>query len=67
MASRAREFQKKTVFSAAGAAVLGVAPMLAMAHGHRWLGFGLIGVQVVLVVMAIRFLFAMQRARSAGQ
>lgn len=67
MASRARELQKKAVLAAAGAAVLGVAPMLAMMHGHRWLGLGFIGVQVVLLVMAFRFLVAMQRARAAGE
>lgn len=67
MASRARELQKKAVLFAAGAAVLGLAPMLSITHGHRWLGVALIGVQILLLIVAIRFFVEMQRARSAGQ
>jgi CHASE2 domain-containing sensor protein len=63
MASRAREYQKKAVVTAAGAACLGMAPMLAMTHGHRWLGFVFIAVQVVLLVAAMRFFVEMKKAR----
>lgn len=67
MASRARELQRKAVTTAAGAACLGVVPMLAMTHGHRGLGLVVIAIQVVLVAAAIRYMAAMQRARSSGE
>jgi len=65
MAGRARELQKKAVVTAAGAAMLGAAPALAMTHGHRWLGFFFIAVQVVLLVAAMRFFVEMKKAKDA--
>ncbi|HEX4036548.1 MAG TPA: hypothetical protein VHX37_00705 [Acidobacteriaceae bacterium] len=59
--------QKKAVVSAAGAVVLGMAPLLAMKDGHRWVGLVFIGVQVVLLVVAIRYLVAMKQARAARE
>lgn len=38
--------------------------MLAMTHGHRIFAFCLIGLQVVLVVAAMRFLVEMKREKA---
>jgi hypothetical protein len=37
-----------------------------MTHGHRALGFVFIGIQVVLLVLAVRFLAEMKRLKAAG-
>jgi len=44
------------VIAAGGAAALGGAAAIGMTHGHRWLAFALIGLQVVLVVEALLLL-----------
>jgi hypothetical protein len=54
------------VVTAAGAAVLGAAPAVSMTHGHRWLGFIFIGIQVVLIVQALALLARMKKAKSEG-
>lgn len=59
--------RKKAVVTAAGAAALGAAPMLAMTHGHRWLGLLAIGIQVVLIVAAMRYVMEMKKAKAAGE
>jgi len=59
--------RKKAVVTAAGAAVLGAAPTLAMTHGHRWLGLLAIGIQVVLIAVATRYLVEMKKAKAAGE
>lgn len=66
-AGKAGRYQRKAVGSAACAACLGIAPMLAITHGHRWLGFALIAVQVVLLVAAMSFLVEMKKAKNAGE
>jgi hypothetical protein len=46
--------------------VLGAAPAVSMTHGHRWLGFIFIGIQVVLIVQALALLARMKKAKSEG-
>jgi hypothetical protein len=55
------------VISAAGAAVLAVGPALSLTHGHRWLAFVLIGLQVVLLVEALLLLARMKKVKAEGQ
>jgi len=64
MTSEARALRKRAVTTAAGAAALGAAPMLAMTHGHRGFAFLLMGLQVVLIVAAMRFMVEMKRAKA---
>lgn len=66
-AGKAGQYQRKAVVTAAGAAMLGAAPALAMTHGHRWLGFVFIAVQVVLLVAAMRFFVEMKKAKNAHE
>jgi len=61
---KAGELQRKAVVTAAGAAALGAAPALSMAHGHHWLGFSFIGLQLVLIVMAMNFVVQMKRVKA---
>lgn len=63
--SQASELRRRAVVTAAGAAVLGAAPALFITHGHRWIGFLVIGIQVVLLVAAMRFLTESKRLRAA--
>jgi hypothetical protein len=67
MRSKAGELRRKAVVTAAGAAVLGAGPALFMTHGHRWVGFVVIGIQIVLLVAAMRFLRESKRLRPAGR
>jgi hypothetical protein len=62
--SKVEDLRRKAVVFAAGAAVLAAGPALSMTHGHRILGFVFIGIQVLLLVMAVRFLAEMKRLRS---
>jgi hypothetical protein len=64
--TKVEDLRRKTVIYAAGAAVLAAVPALSMTHGHRVLGFVFIGIQVVLLVLALRFLAQMRRLKSAG-
>jgi hypothetical protein len=49
------DLRRKAVITAALCTILGgVVP--AAIHAHRWLGFSVIGVQVVLLVTALSFL-----------
>jgi hypothetical protein len=54
--SRVERLRRGVVISAAGAAALGGAEAVGMTHGHRWLAFAFIGLQVVLVVEALLLL-----------
>jgi hypothetical protein len=47
---KVEELRRKTVITAAGAAVLAAGPALSMTHGHRWLGVIFIAIQSVLIV-----------------
>jgi len=67
MPNKATELQRKGVVTAAGAAVLAAAPALFMTHGHRWMAFLVIGIQIVLLVAAARFLRESQRLRVADR
>jgi len=65
MAGNAAELRRRAVITAAGAAVLGAAPALFMTHGHRWIAFVVIGIQIVLLVAAMRLLTESKRQRAA--
>jgi hypothetical protein len=54
--SRVERLRRGVVIVAGGAAALGGAAAIGMTHGHRWLAFALIGLQVVLVVEALLLL-----------
>jgi hypothetical protein len=54
--SRVERLRRGVVIAAGGAAALGGAAAIGMTHGHRWLAFALIGLQVVLVVEALLLL-----------
>jgi hypothetical protein len=62
--SKVEDLRRKAVVFAAGAAVLAAGPALSMTHGHRILGFVFIGIQVLLLVMAVRYLAQMRSAKS---
>jgi hypothetical protein len=64
--SKVEDLRRRAVTTAAGAAVLGAAPAVSMTHGHRWLGFVFIGLQVLMIVQALRFLNQMKRLKSEG-
>jgi len=64
MTSKVADLRRKAVTSAAGAAVLGGFEVISVTHGHRWLAFGFLGLQVVLIVMAIVLLARMKSAGS---
>ncbi len=54
--SRVERLRRGVVIAAAGAAALGGAEAVGMTHGHRWLAFVFIGLQVVLTVEALLLL-----------
>ncbi len=56
--------RRRAVLMAAMAAVLGGVPAIGLAHGHHWLSFTCIGLQVILLTLAISYLV---RARRAGE
>lgn len=64
MASKAAELQRRAVVTAAGVAVLGAGPALFITHGHRWIAFVCIGIQIALLVAAMRFLTESKRLRA---
>jgi hypothetical protein len=43
------------VILAAACAALGGIPAVTMTHGHRWIGFAAIAVQLILLVIAVNF------------
>lgn len=52
--SKAERLRRHSVVTAALAAVLGIGPALAMPHRHFLLGFVCIGVQILLLIVALR-------------
>jgi hypothetical protein len=54
--SRVERLRRGVVIAAGGAAALGGVEVVGITHGHRWLAFVLIGLQVVLVVEALLLL-----------
>ena len=54
--SRVERLRRGVVIAAGGAAALGGVEAIGITHGHRWLAFVLIGLQVVLVVEALLLL-----------
>jgi hypothetical protein len=58
------DLRRKAVTSAAGAAVLGGAEVVGITQGHHALAFVFLGMQVVLIVMAIVLLARMKSAGS---
>ena len=64
--TRVERLRRSAVTSAAGAAVLGGGVAVSMTHGHRWLGFVLIGIQVVLLVEALLLLARLKKVKAEG-
>jgi hypothetical protein len=54
------------VIAAAGAAVLGGAEAAGLTHGHRWLAFVFIGLQLVLIGEALLLLARMKKLKAEG-
>ena len=61
---KAAALRRKAVIFAAACAALGGIPAVTMTHGHRWIGFAAIAVQLVLLVCAVNFY---RRSMSAGR
>ncbi|HEV2279121.1 MAG TPA: hypothetical protein VGS02_13145 [Acidobacteriaceae bacterium] len=61
---RAAALRRKAVIFAAACAAFGGIPAVTMTHGHRWIGFAAIAVQIVLLVFAVNFY---RRSMSAGR
>jgi hypothetical protein len=62
--TKADELRGKSVAASASCAVLAVVPAVTMTHGLVWVGCVSIGVQVVLLVVAIRYLTESRKARA---
>ena len=58
------DLRRRAVTAAAGAAVLGWAEVVGITHGHHWLAFVFIGMQAVLIVMALVLLSRMKKAKA---
>jgi hypothetical protein len=54
------------VIAAAGAAVLGGAEAAGLTHGHRWLAFVFIGLQLMLIGEALLLLARMKKVKAEG-
>ena len=67
MMSRVERLRRGAVISAAGAAVLAAGPAVSLTHGHRWLAFVFIGLQVVLIVEALLLLARLKKVKAEGQ
>jgi hypothetical protein len=52
---KAEALRRKAVILAAVCAALGGIPAVTMTHGHRWIGFAAIAVQLILLVLAVNF------------
>ncbi|HKO11877.1 MAG TPA: hypothetical protein VJV22_07915 [Acidobacteriaceae bacterium] len=52
---KAEALRRKAVIFAAACAALGGIPVVTMTHGHRWIGFAAIAVQLILLVVAVNF------------
>lgn len=64
--NRVERLRRSAVISAAGAAVLGGAEVIGVTHGHRWLAFVLLGIQVVLIVEALLLLARLKKVKAEG-
>jgi hypothetical protein len=64
--SRVERLRWSAVIAAGGAAALGGAEAMGLTHGHRWLAFVLLGLQVVLIVEALLLLARMKKVKAAG-
>lgn len=65
--TKAETLRRKAVILAAACAALGGIPAVTMAHGHRWIGFAAITVQIVLLVFAVNFYRQSMGQISAGR
>jgi CHASE2 domain-containing sensor protein len=52
---KAEALRRRAVILAAACAALGGIPAVTMTHGHRWIGFAAIAVQLILLVIAVNF------------
>lgn len=64
---RAAALRRKAVIFAAACAALGGIPAVSLPHGHRWIGFAAIAVQIVLLVFAVSFYRRSMTLISAGR
>lgn len=64
---KAAALRRKAVIVAAACAALGGIPVVTMTHGHHWIGFTVIAVQVVLLVIAVNFYRQSMALTSAGR
>ena len=65
--TKAEALRRKAVIFAAACAALGGIPAVTMTHGHRWIGFAAIAVQIVLLVIAVKFYRQSMELISAGR
>jgi len=56
--------RRRAVVTAAMAAVLGVVPTLSGVHAYHWVVFVCIGLQIILITLALSFF---KRSRRAGE
>lgn len=64
---KAAALRRKAVIFAAACAALGGIPAITMTHGHRWIAFAAIAVQIVLLVFAVNFYRQSMTQMSAGR
>lgn len=63
--TRVERIRRSMVIAGGGAAALGGAEAIGITHGHRWLAFVFIGVQVVLIVEALLLLARWKKVKAA--
>jgi uncharacterized membrane protein len=62
--SRVERLRRGVVVAAAGAAALGGVEVVGITHGHRWLAFVFIGLQVLLIVEALLLLARLKKVKA---
>ena len=64
---KAEAKRRQAVIVAAACAAMGGILPVTLHHGHRWIGFALIGVQIILLVIAVNFYRQSMSLISAGR
>lgn len=64
---KAGALRRKAVMTAALCAMVGGGAIAFMQPGHRWIGFACIGVQIILLVIAVNFYRQSMALTSAGR
>jgi hypothetical protein len=62
--SRVERLRRGIAIAAGGAAALGGAEAVGLTHGHRWLAWLIIGLQVMLIVEALLLLVRLKKVRA---